>query len=411
MDFIEQENNNNNNGNNQNDLNYQKEQQQQQQRTITTTTNDNNNDNNNRNDFNTIGFACQMDSTKAIASTIAGIHNGKKDHHVLVRAFEGSVTFLTHDKGQNMQGQATLLNSSFSHFEQFKTNNKNDNNNNNNNNNDDDDDDDEEEEEPIEFKVNLNTLIQCLSIFGAANMKTTSLRMDYNDSTNQFRLILQHGTDALTECAIQTLIDDVQLANYFLAFGESDAIGEIIVLSESLRDAFSEIYSMPGAASVNLLLSQEAPFFQLVAVGNNGRCEIEFPNGSESFSSFTCKVPRIHFRYQLSLLQNALKALNDSTQTFLRINGEGMLCLQHKLHHNQNELSFVEFIVLPEENDEKEGDEDEDYNNVNSNRDVDNNDRTAAIVEDNDDDDGEGERYEIRNNNNDHEEEDTFWDD
>ena len=88
--FIEQENNNNNNGNNQNDLNYQKEQQQQQQRTITTTTNDNNNDNNNRNDFNTIGFACQMDSTKAIASTIAGIHNGKKDHHVLVRAFEGS---------------------------------------------------------------------------------------------------------------------------------------------------------------------------------------------------------------------------------------------------------------------------------------------------------------------------------
>jgi hypothetical protein len=343
------------------------------------------------NDNETIGFACQLDSTKAIASTVAGIHNGKKDHHVLVRAFEGSVTFLTHDKGQNMQGQATLLNSSFSHFEQFN------NNNSNNNNNDND-----PIEEPIEFKINLNTVLQCLSIFGASNLKTTSVRMDYNDSTNQFRLILQHGENALTECTVQTLIDNVQIANYFLAFGESEAIGEVILLSESLRDAFSEIYSMPGAASVNLMLSQKAPFFQLVAVGNNGRCEIEFPNGSESFSSFTCKVPRIYFRYQLSLLQNALKALNDSTQTFLRINGEGMLCLQHKLHHGQNELSFVEFIVLPEEDDRESEEEREE--DVHNNTHDDGNSRNNIEEDD---------RYEGDDNNNDtnhHEDEDTFWD-
>ena len=106
----------------------------------------------------------------------------------------------------------------------------------------------------------------------------------------------------------------------------------------------------PGAASVNLMLSRDAPFFQLVAVGNNGRCEIEFPHGSESFSSFNCKVASAHYTYQLSLLQIALKALSDSTQTFLRLNKDGMLCLQHKLSHSQSELSFVEFIVLPEEN-------------------------------------------------------------
>merc|ERR1719399_154659 len=104
--------------------------------------------------------------------------------------------------------------------------------------------------------------------------------MDYNDWTNEFRLILQHGKGALTECSVQTLVDDIQLPNYFLAFGESETIGELIVLSESLRDAFSEIYSMPGAESVNLMLSRDAPFFQLVAVGNNSRCEIEFPHGS-----------------------------------------------------------------------------------------------------------------------------------
>ena len=110
------------------------------------------------------------------------------------------------------------------------------------------------------------------------------------------------------------------------------------------------IITRPGAASVNLMLSRDAPFFQLVAVGNNSRCEIEFPHGSESFSSFNCKVSSAHYTYQLSLLQNALKALSDSTQTFLRLNKDGMLCLQHKLSHSQSELSFVEFIVLPEEN-------------------------------------------------------------
>ena len=66
-----------------------------------------------------IGFSCQMDSTKAILSTITGIHNGKKDHHVIVRVFDGSITFLTHDKGQNMQGQATILRDSFSFYEQY----------------------------------------------------------------------------------------------------------------------------------------------------------------------------------------------------------------------------------------------------------------------------------------------------
>ena len=177
-----------------------------------------------------IGFSCQMDSTKAILSTITGIHNGKKDHHVIVRVFDGSITFLTHDKGQNMQGQATILRDSFSFYEQYSGDKRSR--------------ESEPEKDAVEFKINLHTVIQCLSIFGAANAKSTSLRMDYNDWTNEFRLILQHGKGALTECSVQTLIDDIQLPNYFLAFGESETIGEIIVLSESLRDAFSEIYSM-----------------------------------------------------------------------------------------------------------------------------------------------------------------------
>ena len=183
-----------------------------------------------------------MDSTKAILSTITGIHNGKKDHHVIVRVFDGSITFLTHDKGQNMQGQATMLRDSFSFYEQYSG-----------DKHSRERCESEPEKDAVEFKINLNTVIQCGQYLESANAKSTSLRMDYNDWTNEFRLILQHGKGALTECSVQTLVDDIQLPNYFLAFGESETIGEIIVLSESLRDAFSEIYSM-YVSSIHLYL-------------------------------------------------------------------------------------------------------------------------------------------------------------
>jgi hypothetical protein len=294
------------------------------------------------------GFACQVESTKSVVSTVTGIHNGKKDHHVSIKVFENSISFLTHDKGQNMQGQATLLQASFSHFERYFATDIRE--------GSETPLDEREPPEELQFKVNVANFIQCLSIFGTGNLKTTSVRMDYDDKRCAFRLVLQHGEgNVLTECSMQTIEDnDGELPNYFLAFSDTDIVGSVIVLSDSLRDAFSEIYSLPGATSVYLLLSPTAPFFQLAAIGSTGRCDIEFPHGSESFSSFECASPQ-QYRYQLSLLQHALRALSDSHQTFIRMNAEGMLCLQHKIDHGQNELSFVEFVILPEDDGDDEG--------------------------------------------------------
>jgi cell cycle checkpoint protein len=301
----------------------------------------------------TSGFVCQLDATKSMMSTVAGIHNGKKDHHACVKVLEESITFATYDTGKNMQGQATLLSNNFSHFDLYISNNKgfvgNDVGGEMNPSNDD-----EGGGEPsLEFKVNVANFLNCLSIFGAAQSNSTSVRMDYDDRRRTFRLVLQHGEGALTECSMSTLDYDEENTNFFLTFRESNTVGEVIVLSDSLREAFSEIYNLPGAASVYLSLSPSAPYFQISAVGNAGRCDIEFPYGSESFSSFNCEVPK-RSKYQLSLLQHALRALGDSHQTYVRMNEKGMLCLQHKLHHGQNGMSFVEFVVLPEESEEDE---------------------------------------------------------
>ena len=89
---------------------------------------------------------------------------------------------------------------------------------------------------------------------------------------NEFRLILQHGKGALTECSVQTLVDDIQLPNYFLAFGESETIGELIVLSESLRDAFSEIYSMYVSYSLILCLNVAHTNLHLLTDPSNIKC-------------------------------------------------------------------------------------------------------------------------------------------
>ena len=53
--------------------------------------------------------------------------------------------------------------------------------------------------------------------------------------------------------------------------------------------------------------------------------------------------------YRLSLIQHATQALSTATKTMIRVNSEGMICLQHKIEaHNGKDL-YVDFIVLPDD--------------------------------------------------------------
>lgn len=45
----------------------------------------------------------------------------------------------------------------------------------------------------------------------------------------------------------------------------------------------------------------------------------------------------------------AMKALSIAKESYLRINSDGLLCLQHQVENSQGGECFVDFIVVSEE--------------------------------------------------------------
>ncbi len=291
------------------------------------------------------GFAAQVESTKPILETLAGVHNGKADQHMVCEVDETGVVCKVHDLGFNIQGQASLYASLFEEFEV----------------------DGDGAGPGVAFKINVGILLKCLNVYGSTALSTTTTAMQYDADTAEFRLLLQPATGGQkqqqTQCRIKTLSEgDDALADagndLFALLEQSEPAGKCIILSDALCDTFAEIYALPGAASVSLLMSPRAPYLQLSAQGTTSQCTIEFPKGSESFKSFECDRVCRH-SYQLSLIQDALKVLPSADRTNIHMHANGLLCFQHRLQHANGQSSFVEFVVLPEEADSDDEEEEE----------------------------------------------------
>ena len=288
-----------------------------------------------------LGFNAEVTNSKPLIDTLAGIHNSKPDQHTLCTVDEDGITFKVHDLGNNIQGLATLNSNLFREFVLDQGLNE------------------------IEFKINVAAVLKCLNIYGSSSGASTCTTMEYDQENPDFRLLLRTNTGSAsnisTQCQIKTLAESEQSFNaandLFSALRDSENVGQAIIFSDALSDAFCEIYSLPGAATVSLMMSPAAPFFQLSAEGTTGKCTIEFPKGSESFKTFQC-VRTIRHQYQLSLIQDALKVLPSAHQTNIQISDNGLLCFQHRLQHKGGEVSYVEFVILPDDdNEDSEDDE------------------------------------------------------
>ena len=279
-----------------------------------------------------LGFNAEVTNSKPLIDTIAGIHNGKADQHALCCVDEEGLQFKVHDLGNNIQGLATLTSSLFREFvlDQGLI--------------------------ELEFKINVAAVLKCLNIYGQSAVSQTCTTMEYDQESPDFRMALRmnsgSASNITTQCCIKTLADSDQTFNdhsdLFTALRDSETVGQAIIFSDSLSDAFCEIYSLPGAATVSLLISPVSPFFQLSAEGTTGKCTIEFPKGSESFKNFMCERTICH-HYQLSLIQDALKVLPSAHQTNIQMSKNGLLCFQHRLQHKSGEVSYVEFVILPDD--------------------------------------------------------------
>jgi cell cycle checkpoint protein len=152
--------------------------------------------------------------------------------------------------------------------------------------------------------------------------------------------------DVLTECRIKTMSDgDDDSLDFSGAFRSAEHVNKLILHSDRLRDAFLELSDLPGASNIKILVSPSAPYFRLSACGQFGVCEVDFAQGADSFSHFECPV-QLCYEYRLTLLHQAAKPLADAEKTFLRMNSEGMLSIQHLIRQADGQKTYVDFFLL-----------------------------------------------------------------
>ncbi|XP_050411350.1 cell cycle checkpoint protein RAD1 [Patella vulgata] len=199
-------------------------------------------------------------------------------------------------------------------------------------------------EEQTIFKINLTVLLECLTIFGNSSVPgvTTSLKMCYAGYGQPLLLILEEDS-VVTDCSIKTLEPDEVLD---FDFCSTNVINKIIMKSECLKEVFSELDMT--SEILQILMSPDAPYFQLSTFGNSGSTQSDFSKESDMVESFQCTKTQTN-RYKISLLKPTVKALGLSTRISIRTDNRGFLSLQYMIKNEDNQVCFVEFYCAPDE--------------------------------------------------------------
>ena len=123
---------------------------------------------------------------------------------------------------------------------------------------------------------------ECLTIFGGTPGVTTSLKMCYAGYGCPLVLVLEED-GVLTDCSIKTLEPDEILDFNFCS---TNVINKIIMKSECLKEAFSELDMTSDI--LQFLMSPDPPHFRLSTFGNAGSTHSDFPKESDMMESFQC---------------------------------------------------------------------------------------------------------------------------
>ncbi|XP_014400330.1 PREDICTED: cell cycle checkpoint protein RAD1 [Myotis brandtii] len=200
------------------------------------------------------------------------------------------------------------------------------------------------QEEPVTFRINLTVLLDCLSIFGSSPTpgNLTALRMCYQGYGCPLMLFLEEG-GVVTVCKINTQEPEETLD---FDFCSTNVINKIILQSEGLREAFSELDMTSEVLQITM--SPEKPYFRLSTFGNAGSSHLDYPKDSDLMESFNCNETQVN-RYKISLLKPSTKALVLSCKVSIRTDNRGFLSLQYMIRNEDGQICFVEYYCCPDE--------------------------------------------------------------
>uniref|UniRef100_A0A3Q3DDI8 RAD1 homolog (S. pombe) n=1 Tax=Hippocampus comes TaxID=109280 RepID=A0A3Q3DDI8_HIPCM len=194
------------------------------------------------------------------------------------------------------------------------------------------------------FLINLTVLLDCLSIFGGSTVPGTStaLRLCYKGYGHPLTLFLEEG-GVVTVCKINTQEPEEPID---FEFCSSNVTNKVILLSESLKEAFSELDMTSEVLQITMSLSQ--PYFRLSTFGNAGSAHYDYPKDSDMMELFHCTTTQTN-KYKMSLLKPSTKALALSSKVSVRTDSRGVLSLQYLVRNDDGQICFVDYYCCPDE--------------------------------------------------------------
>ncbi|XP_044148675.1 cell cycle checkpoint protein RAD1 [Bufo gargarizans] len=199
-------------------------------------------------------------------------------------------------------------------------------------------------EDSVVFRINLTVLLDCLTIFGASAVPATctALKMGYQGYGHPLTLFLEEG-GVVTVCKIHTQEPEETLD---FDFCSTNVLNKIILQSEGLREAFSELDMTSDFLQITM--SPEKPYLRLSTFGNAGSAHLDYPKDSDLIEAFHCTQTQTN-RYKISLLKPSTKALALSCKVSIRTDNRGFLSLQYMVRNEDGQICFVEYYCCPDE--------------------------------------------------------------
>ncbi|KAK5603017.1 ssDNA endodeoxyribonuclease [Crenichthys baileyi] len=203
-------------------------------------------------------------------------------------------------------------------------------------------------EDSVVFQINLTVLLDCLNIFGGSSVGgSTALRMCYRGYGHPLTLFLEEG-GVVTVCKINTHEPEEPID---FEFSSSNVTNKVILQSESLKEAFSELDMTSEVLQITM--SPNQPYFRLSTFGNSGNAHYDYSKDSDMMELFQCNTTQTN-RYKMSLLKPSTKALAISCKVSVRTDSRGVLSLQYLVRNDDGQICFVEYFCCPDEEVEEE---------------------------------------------------------
>ena len=233
--------------------------------------------------------------------------------------------------------------------------------------------------------MNVAALLDSLLVYGTGALRSTSLALAYDVNTIEDigLMLLLEESGVMTETRLRVVEAELGFddgdegdgagSSLEAAFQASERVARVVVVSPALHEVLKDVAELKGGGSVAVSFTPAAAGpppaqharFRLHLPAPGGSLTVDIPGNSPEVLSMSVKGV-IEHRYATSLLEAALRGLNDSFQTLFRVNAKGVLSVTHKLGSDRDVARggagggiasvglFVTTLILPDELDDEE---------------------------------------------------------